>query len=175
MSNTKEAVKPATDAEWAKFEDFLGGPEVDEKKSKVSSSSTNAKVEPLQDKEKKGDNKDTISTEDRANAEHEQDMEQAAYGARLASLLMKRKALLRKKRLAQEISNNVSDNSTKQHVGNKEGVETGTNVDAVSPTLAFDYGKTSIPEMNLFKRSRQAVAQTTQVDEIDDLDWRCSS
>ena len=175
MSHIKEAIKPATDAEWAKFTDFLEDPEVDEEKSKVSSSSTDAKVEPLQVEEKKGENKDTISTEDRAKATHEQDMEQAAYGARLASLLMKRQALLRKKRTAQEISNNVSDNSSKQYVGNKKDVETGTNVDVVSPSLAFDYGKTSIPEMNLFKRSRQAIAETTQVDEIDDLDWRCSS
>merc|ERR1719215_758977 len=158
---TEAGKEKQDDAEWAEFEDFLGKDYEDVEDTKgTKQSSQNEKNELARRNQK----------------EHDEEMTQAAYGARFASLLLKRQKLFNQKKSGKAENNDVENPSREQKNGNDEDKSM-----YVSPSLAFDEDAVT-PRLNSsqqttynnypFYDSKKLKVDNGERQELNELDRR---
>lgn len=172
MSNalTKKNVmaSAATDSEWAEFQEFLGGDEDQAEAGGGGTSPPQQATNDIDNSEKKG-----ISEEQRVKNDHDEEMTQAAYGARLASLLLKRQELFGRKKGS---NNNPSNSSDARDSTADDRVKDMYE----APSLAFDEDnftsnkqvsvENDVGKSYLNRKKRQKVQDDTAA--FNELDWR---
>ena len=163
----REEVAAATDDEWAKFQEFLGG---DEDQADGDVDETKSSSQKTADDSKETTEEQIMSKEQQAKADYEEEMTQAAYGARVASLLMERQKLFNRKKGPDFTSVPLSQQNLKEDT---------TKSMYLTPSLAFDEDnistnrnediKNEIGKHYLHRMKRQKV---DSIEAIDELDWR---
>lgn len=156
MSKSGEAsANAATDTEWAEFEAFVSKDDASKNIGEENSATVAEDVQPENDNQNKNDDKI-------------EEFQQAAYGARFASLLMKREIMQKKNKTFSKSSSGPEEQSMQDMY--------------FAPSLAFDEdgnldGAKSLEEkidaVSLPARKRQKIEVASE--DVDELDWRSAA